>query len=126
MLSLLKVTQVQGSYHVPAIVAMLEKIYRSDTLGICRITFLTGSEIRVINMSRKSGLENRVGKTGSENRCEKSGSEMQVGNPGQKSGFKNPDRKSGFGKSRSEIRVRKLARKSGSEIRVRNPRSKSG
>jgi hypothetical protein len=27
----------QGSYHVPAIVAMLEKIYRSDTMSLLYI-----------------------------------------------------------------------------------------
>jgi hypothetical protein len=104
----------QGSYHVPAIVAMLEKIYRSDTLsynievtrsimcyhncdsgctifaqfliGIYRITLLTGSEIRVINTIRKSGLENRVGNPGEKSGCQKSGSEIRVGNLGEKSG----------------------------------------
>jgi hypothetical protein len=32
-----KTLLVQGSYHVPAIVAMLEKIYRSDTMSLLYI-----------------------------------------------------------------------------------------
>jgi hypothetical protein len=78
-------------------------IFAQLKIGICRITLLTGLEIRVVDMSRKSGLD-RVRNPGVRNPGQKSGSEIRVRKPG------------------SEIRVRNP----GSEIRVRNPGEKSG